>query len=197
MKLPVLETAHLRMRPYLPGDVDALHALFGDPEVRRYLFDDEVWPRALVEQEIASNLVAFQQRGWGQWALELLATHRGSPADEARPAGVVGFCGFREFFDPPQLQLLYGLAPTVWGRGLATEAARAACDYGFLECGFERILAATDVPNLASVEVMKRLGMRFVEESSQAAGPTVFYALDRPQSVSPSYRRHEIEVDTG
>ena len=66
-------------------------------------------------------------------------------------------------------------------------SARAACEFGFLECGLDRILAANDAPNVASVEVMKRLGMRFVEERLEGASPTVFYALDQPETVSCSY----------
>ena len=43
--------------------------------------------------------------------------------------GLVGFVGFRPFFDPPELQLLYGLLPAYWGRGLATEPAGAPMRY--------------------------------------------------------------------
>ena len=192
IKVPILETERLILRPYQAADLDALRALFGDPQVRRYLFDDEVWPRELVEQEIASNLEAFEKLGLGQWALELReSSHAGVSGDEG---GLVGFCGFREFFEPPQLQLLYGLSPRAWGTGLATEAARAACEYGFLEGGLDRVLAATDLPNTASIEVMKRLGMYFVEERMEEAGRTVFYALDRPETVPRSYRLSFLEL---
>ena len=123
-----------------------------------------------------------------------MRTDSDSEVDSAA-GDLIGFCGFRDFFDPPQLQLLYGLSPEFWGTGLATEAAAAVCEYGFLEGGLERVLAATDVPNVASVEVMKRLGMQFLEERLEEAGPTVFYVLDRPGEVTPSYQLRALEHD--
>src|SRR5262245_58754509 len=65
------------------------------------------------------------------------------------------------FHDPPQLELLYGIAPDRWNKGLATEAAIAMIGYGFEVLGFERIEASTDALNAASVRVMARAGMRF------------------------------------
>jgi ribosomal-protein-alanine N-acetyltransferase len=44
---------------------------------------------------------------------------------------LIGFCGFWFFYDPPELQLLYGIAPDRWGKGLAAEIARAMIRYGF------------------------------------------------------------------
>ena len=52
---------------------------------------------------------------------------------------------------PPQLELLYGIAPEHWNKGLATEAANAIIRHGFDTLGFERIEASTDAPNAASV----------------------------------------------
>lgn len=107
-------------------------------------------------------------RGCGLWAVRL------RDADE-----IVGFCGYRFFNEPPQLQLLYGLAPAYWGRGLATEAARAMIAYGFDVNGFERIIAAADVPNVASHRVMERAGMRFAKRETVNGLDTVYYELTR------------------
>ena len=64
------------------------------------------------------------------------------------------------------------------GAGLATEAAEAVADYAFDELGFAELLASTDPPNLASIRVMERLGMR--SRGRPASGhPLVFYRIGR------------------
>jgi ribosomal-protein-alanine N-acetyltransferase len=144
---PELRTERLFLRPYRAEDLDALHALWTDPDVRRYLWDDVVIARDLAEEVLRASLALFEQRGFGQWAVFL----QGEP-------DLIGFCGYRLHEDTPEL--LFGLLRTYWGRGLATEAARAVLHDGFTRLGFARVVAATDPPNAASVRVLQRLGMR-------------------------------------
>ena len=68
-----------------------------------------------------------------------------------------------------------------WGRGLATEASTAVIDYAFDELGFRELLASTDPPNRASIRVMERLGMRFLEAARTGGLPIVFYRIDRDE----------------
>ena len=112
---PTIETERLRLLPFRADETDVLHQLFTDPGVRRYLLDDEVVSRDWVAAEIARSRANFRRRGCGLWTLRL----------HEAPGKVIGFCGYRHFFEPPQLQLLYGLLPRYWGQGLATEAACA------------------------------------------------------------------------
>ena len=77
-----------------------------------------------------------------------------------------------------QSELTYVLDPSVWGRGLATRMARAAIARAF-ERGAESVLAGADGPNVASVDVMKRLGMRFLRTVEFPSGPGVEYVLAR------------------
>jgi ribosomal-protein-alanine N-acetyltransferase len=92
---------------------------------------------------------------------------------------IIGFCGYWSFFEPPQIQLIYGLSAQYWSRGLATEMARAAIDYGFQECGFKVIYASADVPNKASIAVMKRLGMTYQKQEMINGKEIIFYQLNR------------------
>lgn len=54
----------------------------------------------------------------------------------------------------------YGIAPASWGKGFATEAAKAVVDYGFQSFGLAKIGARVDPRNLGSVRVLEKLGMR-------------------------------------
>lgn len=167
-----MRSARLVCRPIEASDVAELLALFRYPSVRRYLLDDELVSEEWVREEIAASAERFATTGAGIWAVRL----RGAESP------IIGFVGFREFFDPPRLQLLYGLHPEYRGRGFATEAARGICDHAFVDLGFRLVEAATDAPNTASSRVLDRLGMRRVRvdgvDGVETSG-TVFYVLDR------------------
>jgi RimJ/RimL family protein N-acetyltransferase len=169
----VLRTPRLRLRPAAAADVDALHALWTDARVRRWLWDDLVIPRETAEQVVAASEASFAAAGYGQWVVEGVAG-----------AGLVGFAGLRPIeggAGPPEIELLYGLAPPHWGRGYAAEASRAVLAHGFGRCGLARIAGRTDSPNRASARVLERLGMRFEGERDVAGRPTLNYALAREE----------------
>ena len=65
-----LTTERLRLRPVGPVDVDALHALWTDPHVRRFLWDDLVIDRATAAERVAASEASFAAAGGGLWAIE-------------------------------------------------------------------------------------------------------------------------------
>ncbi len=170
MTLNTIETASLRLRPYQREDLDALHAFFTQQEVRRYLLDDEIVSRQWVAEEISGSIASFDRYGFGQWAVFL---------DPAAP--LIGFCGYRFFHQPPERQLLYGIAPEHWGRGLATEAARAMIRFAFEHLDFESVVASTDAPNTASVRVMEKAGLSFEKRLMIDGLDTIYYSLPRSE----------------
>lgn len=160
----VIETERLLLTPYAPGDLESLHRLWTSPGVRRYLFDDEIISADFVRDEVASNAESFRSNGWGQWAARL----KGEDA-------IAGFSGFRPFHDPPELELLFGVAEEHWGQGLAGEMARALMAIAFSRWGFERIQGSTDAPNVASIRVMEKLGMRRLKRVIADGLDTVYF----------------------
>jgi len=95
-------------------------------------------------------------------------------------SALIGFGGFWHFRDPPQLELLYGVAESVWNRNYATEIAQAVIAYGVTMLGMRTIHASTDAANAASVRVLEKLGFRFVRGASIAGLDTVFYVIEPP-----------------
>jgi RimJ/RimL family protein N-acetyltransferase len=166
VEAPVITTERLTLRPFAAEDVDELLDLFIDADVRRHLLDDMVVSREWVEEEVSSSQARFTESGCGLWTLT-----------ETSGESIVGFVGFRPFFDPPELQLLYGLLPSYWGRGFATEACEAAIDYAFGVLGLEDVRAATDAPNSASIAVLERLGMRERRRTTEGTRGTVFFQV--------------------
>ncbi len=164
-----LETERLLLRPVRQKDLEALHAFWIEPEVRRYLWDDKIISKAAVADIIASSEHAFEQFGYGFFTL----------AVKNEPELLMGFCGNRLFEDQVQVELLYGILPDYWGKGLGSEAARAVLRYDFEQCGLDNIIAATDTPNQRSVRVLQRLGMSFLERREWHGLDTVFYNLSK------------------
>lgn len=170
MPLPTLHTPRLTLRPWELGDIDALHALWTRPEVRRYLWDDVIISRERAEQTVRESMA--EADGIGCWTIL-----------DGSNETIIGFVGLirREPGDP---ELLYGLAPEWWGRGLVTEAAQAVLTYAFGVLGCARVTAATDPPNAASLRVMERLGMRFTHRGLLNDLDTLFYEVSRQDFVT-------------
>lgn len=166
-----LETERLWLHPIAPDDVSALHTLWTHPDVRRYLFDDNLLSPAEIGEFIETSMTYFEEHGFGIWAIR-----------SKERSDLLGFCGYWFFHD--QRELLYGLHPDHWGQGLATECARALIRYGFEQLRFEEVIASTDAPNTASIRVMERLGMRFLKREPTDGLDTIYYHLHRTDSRS-------------
>ena len=173
MTFPVIQTARLRIRPFTEADIDDLHRLWTTHEVRRYLWDGDVIPRERVESLVNSSIASFEKHGFGLWAV--------FPRQEE---SLIGFCGFWFFHEPPRLELLYGISPSHWHMGFATESAKAMMDYGFKELAFERIEASTDALNQASSRVMERAGMSFWKRETTNGLDTVYFAISQQDHLS-------------
>lgn len=148
----VLKTERLRLREFTAADVDLFVDLDGDPEVMRFLSHAPT-----SRDEIASTLLP---RLLGQYRTGPLGTW----AAEDRGSGE--FLGWFELTTTPErpneAELGYRLRRAVWGRGLATEGARALVDKGFGELGLDRIWAETMFVNSGSRRVMEKAGLRYL-----------------------------------
>jgi len=148
-----LLTARLRLRRWRHDDVVALAEVFAKPEVWQFPFG-----RGFTAQEteafLAYRIAEQTTGGWAEWAVELRDTGR-----------LVGSVGLSEpHFLPelmPAVEVGWRLDPIAWGRGLATEGARAALAYGFSSPGLHEVVSIYQPENAASGRVMARLGMRF------------------------------------
>ena len=158
MALPILTTPRLTLVPYSEADIDALHAVWIDPDVRRYLWDDIV-----ISRERAAEMVRDEISGIGHWTVR--TTLQGP---------VIGECGFRSYDDG--IELFYSLARPHWGQGLAYEGSQAALAYAWSSTPFDRVYARIDAPNEASIRLVRRLGFAYVS----SAGGMEIYKLERP-----------------
>ena len=143
----VLTTERLVLRPVTAHDHAVLLTHWALPDVRRFLFDGEALSAAEVTETIEDSTRDFAAAGYGIWLIR----------EEHRTA-LVGTTGLRPLEDSG-LEIFYSLAPGSWGKGYATEAARAVVEHALGPLGLSEVLAEVDEGNAASVAVVRRLGM--------------------------------------
>ena len=183
--MKALETSRLLLTPLAEEHIDALHELSVDPDVRRYLFKDQVIPRAQVEQMVVDSDACFNALGCGFYAVFL------NNADHAMHGHFTGFCGLRRFaggldMGGDHTELLIGVTPRIWGRGFGAEAARAVLVQAFENCSIDHVVAAADTPNQRSIRMLQKLGMSFRERREWHGWDTMFYQIAAEDFVARS-----------
>ena len=166
--IPALETERLLLRGFEERDLDAYTAITSDAEVMRFMgrgpFDrEEAW------REIALYVGHFELRGYTHWALELRETGQ-----------LVGRCGpwFPEGW--PELEVGWLLGREHWGKGYATEAARAALEFVWRELGAARAISLVAPGNERSARVARRLGGRPEGKASVRGLEVNVFAYESP-----------------
>lgn len=166
----LLTSKRLQLCPFAEEDIETLHALWSDPFVRKFLWDDIIIPLEAAQEVVAANRLSFEQRGFGFWNI---LSQSGKKH--------LGFCGLRFVEETTEIEILYGLWPEHWRKGFAREAATEVLRYGFEVCRCERVLAGVDPPNTASIHVMERLGMRYFQQMRRNNIEVTYFALTRAE----------------
>ncbi|TMR88816.1 GNAT family N-acetyltransferase [Nonomuraea basaltis] len=147
-----ITTDRLRLRPFTPDDLDAVHAWESRPDVTRYLYwetRDRDTSRTLLDKKITRT--ALHDEGD---ALDLAITlrHTGTLIGSALLVWTSR--------QHRQGEIGYVLHPDHHGHGYAPEAAREMLRLGFADLGLHRITGRLDARNTASARVLEKLGMR-------------------------------------
>ncbi len=169
----VLILRQARLRPTSSGDLDRICHLLHDAEVRRYLCDDTILPRATVAGMLERS-DRLDARGLGSWAIEaegdqligMAALQPVSAAAAVAPTMVDG------------IEVFIALHPGAWGRGVAGDVLAELVRYARETCGLSRLVAAVDRPNGRSRRLMQRCGFRTMGAAPGPAHELVLYELD-------------------
>jgi ribosomal-protein-alanine N-acetyltransferase len=141
----VLTTPRLLLRPFTMDDAPAIHAIYSDPEVMRHVGNGPVTSLAATEKMLRDYIAHQDRRGFSFWAV----VHRESGA-------LIGDAGL---YGSDEVELGYTLGRAWWGRGYATEAARACLDAAFGAHGLDEVIALAEAANPASGRVLGKVGM--------------------------------------
>jgi RimJ/RimL family protein N-acetyltransferase len=146
-----LRTDRLLLRRWVASDGEPFAAMNADPAVMEHF--PSLLTRAESDQTVERIVKHFDERGFGVWAVEV-----------PQVASFIGFVGlmvprFQAHFTPC-VEVGWRIARAHWGRGYATEGARAALAYGFDVLGLGEIVSMTVPGNDRSRRVMNKLGMQ-------------------------------------
>ncbi|MBA2712499.1 MAG: GNAT family N-acetyltransferase [Rubrobacteraceae bacterium] len=158
------------MRRWKEDNLEAYARMCVDPEVMRYL--PGTLTREQSEEQIQRFVRHWEEHDFGLWATEYKAN-----------GAFIGFIGLLYSEDWPEgehkTEVGWRLDRAYWGRGLATEGARASIRYGFEKLGLERIISITVPENVASRRIMEKAGLTYRGETRWRGLDVVWYEIDR------------------
>lgn len=163
----ILETKRLILRRQIIEDLDALWALYSDPQITRYIPDA---PRSYEETRLE---LEWHMNGHpknpqlGLWATIHKETGR-----------FIGRCGLLPWTIDglEEVEVAYAIAREFWGQGLGTEAAQAIVQYAFEHLKLSRLVCMIAPENQASMKVAKNIGMTFEKGMEDDMGPYHLYS---------------------
>lgn len=172
----VLETKRLLLRRFTPEDAADNYRIYTDPENMRFMGrqpDSIEFEREHIHKHIANY---YDKHDFGLWAVVLKENNR-----------LIGRCGL--LYQPVEgtqvVEVTYLIDRHYWGRGLATEAARAAVKLGFEKYKFPRIVALINPENVASVRVAEKIGMSYERDVSfREFGEVGMYVLKAGDAIA-------------
>jgi [ribosomal protein S5]-alanine N-acetyltransferase len=166
----MIETPRMILREFCNGDADALAAVLSDPGTMR--FYPAPLDRAGVEEWMARNRRRYAKDGHGLWAMVVRQNNE-----------VIGDCGWtvQNVDGTDEMEIGYHVRRELWGRGLATEAARACREYGFARLPVERLISIIPPENLPSRRVAEKNGMTIWKQEMRVGFPHLIYSIRRDQ----------------
>jgi RimJ/RimL family protein N-acetyltransferase len=162
------ETERLIVRGIEFSDLDAFAALCADPVAMQYMGDGKTLERETVEKWIGICHQKYAERGFGTSAVVEKASGK-----------FIGFCGVIHDDNVDFYEIIYAFAQDCWGKGYATEAAKATLDYVFGMSQLSEIYATIHAKNEASIKMMAKLGMEYQKTEIEEDGHGTAYYLIR------------------
>lgn len=150
-----LETQRLVLREFQREDFRELAPILANPQVMQFS-PTGILSIAQTQEKIETFITTYKKFGFGKWAVIFKESNE-----------LIGYCGIalEQIDNKNEKEIGYRLDPRFWGKGLATEAAATAIQYGFEQLNFPYILGIVERANTASVKVLGKLGMQYQRET--------------------------------
>ena len=158
----ILQTERLCLRQFTEADAPIIYHLKTQPGVLQYVPEPLLTSEEHAKEVIINIILPQYKNNLGRWAVHLKGN------DE-----FIGWCGLKLLNN--EIDLGYRFLPSAWGKGYATEAAKAALQYGHQQLQLKKIIAHAHVDNIASQKVLEKIGMQFVGEGIDEGVPVKGY----------------------
>jgi RimJ/RimL family protein N-acetyltransferase len=169
----IVETPRLLLRPPEARDVQTMLEIHQDPEVVRYIGTGIPGDIAVAWRNVAIMIGHWHMLGFGPWTIT------------GRENGeILGRVGMWDAAGGPGVELGWMLRREAWGKGYATEAARAALDWGWAHTDYDYVISNIHEVNVPSIRIAEKLGGT-LDRTVQVDGATKFtYGYRRPAGVA-------------
>ncbi len=162
----ILQTPRLILREFEISDAEELYKLNSDEEVIRYT-GDSAFDSVESARVFLSNYNEYEKNGYGRWAVI-----------EKESNTFLGWCGLK-YHTEGYTDIGFRFHRQYWGKGFATESAKAVISYGFNNLGLSKIIGRASQDNIASVKVLEKLGMEFWKYDTCDGIPnSVYYKME-------------------
>ena len=174
-----IETERLFLREILPSDKEGMFEMDSDPAVHKFLGNRPLKTIDEAKQLIASIRSQYVQNGIGRWAVI-----------EKETESFIGWCGLKlitekinnhtQYYD-----MGYRLVKRYWGKGFASESAKATLKYGFKKLQLKTIYGIADVKNSSSRKVLEKTGFQCMGTFDYMGVPHYWFEVNNESAAKP------------
>jgi len=181
-----IRTNRLFLRRFSKGDLNAYAEIMGDYEVGKWFPNGDGYTREEAKRSLDTILGHWDKHGFGIWAI----------TDQKKTA-ILGRCGLNLIAETSEVEVDFVIARGFWGRGYATEAAKAALAYGFEMLNLDRIIALAKPENVASRRVVEKIGMRYLKDAEYWGIICAYYNISDVEYTRLNARAHKLSINKG
>jgi [ribosomal protein S5]-alanine N-acetyltransferase len=166
----ILDTERLYLREFTLDDAQNFIDLNSNPNVVKYTGDGAIESIEKAKEILTTITFPQYENNLGRWAVHLKTT------DE-----FIGWCGLKYIGQLNEIDLGYRFFEKHWGKGYATESAKAVLAHGFKTMKLDVIVGRAAIENVNSVKVLQKIGMRFEKQDVEHGDRIYKYRLTRSQ----------------
>ena len=166
----ILETERLYLREFVLDDAQKLIDLNANPNVVQYVGEGAVESLEKAKDIIQNTIFPQYPNKLGRWAVHLKTND-----------AFIGWCGLKYIAELDEIDLGYRFFEEHWGKGYATESAKASLAYGFNTLNLKEIVGRAAIANVNSIKVLEKVGLRFEKETEEHGDRIYKYRLTNSQ----------------
>jgi RimJ/RimL family protein N-acetyltransferase len=165
----ILQTPRLILRRFTLSDAGLVLQINSDPDVLQYLHEPLLLNELEATEVIRDIILPQYKKKLGRWAIHKKDSNE-----------FIGWCGLKYRPELDEIDLGYRFIKRAWGNGFATEAAGHTLEYGFKELNLKVITGRAHIENKASIKVLEKIGMKFINEGIIDHCPVKTYIAENP-----------------